>query len=159
MTLDWSCQHHDALTKEALYAILALRTQVFVVEQKCPYLEVDGLDLVGDTHHLMARDGERLVAYLRLLDPVRQGGEVVIGRVVIEASARGAGLGRPLMAQALEACERLWPGMPVYLSAQAHLLGYYGRFGFEPVTEVYLEDDIPHIGMRKAAGAGMTETV
>ncbi len=47
MTLDWSCQHHDALTKEALYAILALRTQVFVVEQKCPYLEVDGLDLVG----------------------------------------------------------------------------------------------------------------
>ncbi len=107
----------------------------------------------------MARDGERLVAYLRLLDPVRQGGEVVIGRVVIEASARGAGLGRPLMAQALEACERLWPGMPVYLSAQAHLQGYYGRFGFEPVTEVYLEDDIPHIGMRKAAGAGMTETV
>ncbi|KIV65683.1 ElaA protein [Pseudomonas sp. FeS53a] len=159
MTLDWSCQHHDALTKEALYAILALRTQVFVVEQKCPYLEVDGLDLVGDTHHLMARDGERLVAYLRLLDPVRQGGEVVIGRVVIEASARGAGLGRPLMVQALEACERLWPGMPVYLSVQAHLQGYYGRFGFEPVTEVYLEDDIPHIGMRKAAGAGMTETV
>lgn len=151
MPIVWSSSHHTELDKHALYDILALRTQVFVVEQKCPYLEVDGLDLVGDSCHLMARDGDALVAYLRLLDPQRNQGDVVIGRVVIAEAARGTGLGHQLMERALEDCQRRWPGLPVYLSAQAHLQKYYGRYGFVPVTEVYLEDDIPHIGMRKAA--------
>ncbi|BCD85548.1 GNAT family N-acetyltransferase [Pseudomonas solani] len=151
MPIVWSSSHHTELDKQALYDILALRTQVFVVEQKCPYLEVDGLDLVGDSCHLMARDGDALVAYLRLLDPQRNQGDVVIGRVVIAEAARGTGLGHQLMERALEDCQRRWPGLPVYLSAQAHLQKYYGRYGFVPVTEVYLEDDIPHIGMRKAA--------
>ncbi|WCD80370.1 GNAT family N-acetyltransferase [Pseudomonas sp. TUM22785] len=150
MPIVWSSSHHTELDKQALYDILALRTQVFVVEQKCPYLEVDGLDLVGDSCHLMARDGDALVAYLRLLDPQRNQGDVVIGRVVIAEAARGTGLGHQLMERALEDCQRRWPGLPVYLSAQAHLQKYYGRYGFVPVTEVYLEDDIPHIGMRKA---------
>ncbi len=78
-------------------------------------------------------------------------GEVVIGRVVIAERARGSGLGHRLMERALVECGQRWPGVPVYLSAQAHLQGYYGRYGFEAVTEVYLEDDIPHIGMRRAA--------
>ncbi|CAN7734898.1 GNAT family N-acetyltransferase [Aquipseudomonas alcaligenes] len=151
MPIVWSSSHHTELDKQALYDILALRTQVFVVEQKCPYLEVDGLDLVGDSCHLMARDGDALVAYLRLLDPQLNQGDVVIGRVVIAEAARGTGLGHQLMERALEDCQRRWPGLPVYLSAQAHLQKYYGRYGFVPVTEVYLEDDIPHIGMRKAA--------
>ncbi|UXY52940.1 GNAT family N-acetyltransferase [Pseudomonas tohonis] len=151
MPITWTCSHHSELDKQALYDILALRTQVFVVEQKCPYLEVDGLDLVGDSCHLMARDGDALVAYLRLLDPQRNQGEVVIGRVVIAEAARGTGLGHQLMERALKDCQRRWPGLPVYLSAQAHLQKYYGRYGFVPVTEVYLEDDIPHVGMRKAA--------
>lgn len=151
MPITWACSHHSELDKQTLYDILALRTQVFVVEQKCPYLEVDGLDLVGDNCHLMARDGDALVAYLRLLDPQHNQGEVVIGRVVIAEAARGTGLGHQLMERALEDCQRRWPGLPVYLSAQAHLQNYYGRYGFVPVTEVYLEDDIPHVGMRKAA--------
>lgn len=79
MTIDWVCKHHTDLGKEQLYAILQLRTEVFVVEQKCAYQEVDGLDLDGDTCHLMAWDNDRLVAYLRLLDPTSQGGDVVIG--------------------------------------------------------------------------------
>lgn len=88
MSLDWTCKHHADLTLKELYALLQLRTEVFVVEQKCPYQEVDGLDLVGDTHHLMAwRDGQ-LLAYLRLLDPVRHEGQVVIGRVVSSSAAR-----------------------------------------------------------------------
>ena len=150
MSLDWTCKHHADLTLKELYALLQLRTEVFVVEQKCPYQEVDGLDLVGDTHHLMAwRDGQ-LLAYLRLLDPVRHEGQVVIGRVVSSSAARGQGLGQQLMERALQAAERLWLDTPVYLSAQAHLQAYYGRYGFVAVTEVYLEDDIPHIGMRRA---------
>lgn len=151
MAISWTCKHHSELDTATLYALLALRTQVFVVEQNCPYLETDGQDLLGDTCHLLARDGDALLGYLRLLDPQRMNGEVVIGRVVIAEQARGSGLGHRLMEQGLVECRRRWPGVPVYLSAQAHLQGYYGRYGFEAVTEVYLEDDIPHIGMRRAA--------
>ncbi|QIH11415.1 MULTISPECIES: GNAT family N-acetyltransferase [unclassified Pseudomonas] len=149
MTVEWVCKHHTDLGKEQLYAILQLRTEVFVVEQKCPYQEVDGRDLEGDTCHLMAWDGDRLVAYLRLLDPISQGGDVVIGRVVIAEQARGQGLGHVLMEQALKQAQWHWPETPIYLSAQAHLQAYYGRYGFSVVGEQYLEDDIPHIGMRR----------
>ncbi|MCU1741273.1 MULTISPECIES: GNAT family N-acetyltransferase [unclassified Pseudomonas] len=150
MTTDWLCKHHGDLSKEQLYSILQLRTEVFVVEQKCPYQEVDGRDLEGDTCHLMGWRDDRLVAYLRLLDPESQGGDVVIGRVVIAPEARGQGLGHALMSEALKQAGKLWPEVPIYLSAQAHLQAYYGRYGFEVVGEVYLEDDIPHIGMRKS---------
>lgn len=151
MTLTWHSKHHSELDKHELYALLALRTRVFVVEQNCPYQEVDGQDLLGDTCHLLAWCGDELVAYLRLLDPSRHDGEVVIGRVVIASEARGSGLGHELMERALQACAERWPGLPVYLSAQAHLQRYYGRYGFSAVTEEYLEDDIPHIGMRRSA--------
>ncbi|AZD38649.1 N-acetyltransferase ElaA [Pseudomonas chlororaphis subsp. aurantiaca] len=150
MTIEWVCKHHTDLGKEQLYAILQLRTEVFVVEQKCAYQEVDGQDLEGDTCHLMAWDDDQLVAYLRLLDPVSQGGDVVIGRVVIAPQARGKGLGHELMEHALKQAQKYWPQTPIYLSAQAHLQGYYGRYGFNVVGEEYLEDDIPHIGMRRS---------
>lgn len=149
MTIEWVCKHHTDLGKEQLYAILQLRTEVFVVEQKCAYQEVDGQDLEGDTCHLMAWDDDRLLAYLRLLDPTSQGGDVVIGRVVIAPPARGRGLGHELMEHALQQAQKHWPQTPIYLSAQAHLQGYYGRYGFKVVGEEYLEDDIPHIGMRR----------
>lgn len=151
MNLHWHCKHHRELSKEELYALLALRTRVFVVEQNCPYLEVDGQDLQGDTCHLLAWHAGELQAYLRLLDPQLQAGDVVIGRVVIAPETRGLGLGHELMEHALRACAERWPQHPLYLSAQAHLRNYYGRYGFLPVTEVYLEDGIPHIGMRRAS--------
>ncbi|KAF0867336.1 GNAT family N-acetyltransferase [Pseudomonas sp. LD120] len=149
MTIEWVCKHHTDLGKEQLYAILQLRTEVFVVEQKCPYQEVDGRDLEGDTCHLMGWDGDRLVAYLRLLDPVSQGGDVVIGRVVIAESSRGNRLGHELMEQGLKQAQRYWPDTPIYLSAQAHLQTYYAHYGFNVAGEPYLEDGIPHIGMRR----------
>ncbi|QKE64833.1 GNAT family N-acetyltransferase [Aquipseudomonas campi] len=149
MPITWFIRHHADLSIHELYALLALRTQVFVVEQNCPYLDVDGQDLLGATCHLLAWQGDVLVAYLRLLDPAKQGGDVVIGRVAVAPEARGMGLGHALMERALRACAERWPGLPIYLSAQAHLQGYYGRYGFAPVGEVYLEDAIPHIGMRR----------
>lgn len=149
MSIEWICKHHTDLSKEHLYAILRLRTEVFVVEQRCAYQEVDGLDLCGDTLHLMGWQGDQLVAYLRLLDPQSHGGDVVIGRVVTAPDARGGGLGHQLLLKGLECAAHCWAGAPVYLSAQAHLQGYYGRHGFEAVGKQYLEDDIPHIGMRK----------
>ena len=150
MTVDWICKHHSDLGKEQLYAILKLRAEVFIVEQQCAYQDVDGQDLEGDTCHLMAWDGNQLVAYLRLLDPELQGGDVVIGRVIIAPHARGAGLGHTLMDQALEQIEERWPQTPIYLSAQTHLQGYYGRYGFVVAGEEYVEDGIPHIGMRRS---------
>ncbi|WP_336356673.1 GNAT family N-acetyltransferase [Pseudomonas granadensis] len=150
MTIEWICKHHSDLGKEQLYALLKLRSEVFVVEQKCAYPDLDGQDLDGDTHHLMGWDNDQLVAYLRLLDPQSQGGDVVIGRVVTAPAGRSKGLGHKMMEQALKQAEKHWPQVPIYLSAQAHLQGYYGRYGFVVAGEEYLEDDIPHIGMRRS---------
>ena len=150
MTVDWVCKHHNDLGKEQLYAILRLRNEVFVVEQKCIYQDIDGQDLLGDTHHLMAWKDDELVAYLRLLDPDTQGGDVVVGRVIVAPAARGTGLGHRLMLEALKQSDDIWPDTPIFLCAQAHLQGYYARYGFLVAGEEYLEDDIPHIGMRRA---------
>lgn len=150
MTIEWICKHHRDLGKEQLYALLKLRSDVFVVEQKCAYPDLDGQDLEGDTHHLMGWEDDQLMAYLRLLDPESQGGDVVIGRVVTAPAGRGKGLGHAMMEQALKQAEKHWPQVPIYLSAQAHLQGYYGQYGFVVVGEEYLEDDIPHIGMRRS---------
>ncbi|MBV4468377.1 GNAT family N-acetyltransferase [Pseudomonas siliginis] len=150
MTIEWICKHHRDLGKEQLYALLKLRSDVFVVEQKCAYPDLDGQDLEGDTHHLMGWEDDQLMAYLRLLDPESQGGDVVIGRVVTAPAGRGKGLGHAMMEQALKQAEKHWPQVPIYLSAQAHLQGYYGQYGFVAVGEEYLEDGIPHIGMRRS---------
>ncbi len=150
MTVDWLCKHHTDLGKEQLYAILRLRCEVFVVEQQCVYQDIDGQDLDWDTHHLMAWKDDELMAYLRLLDPQLQGGDVVIGRVIVAPSARGTGLGHQMMKETLRQIEHIWPDTPIYLSAQAHLQGYYGRYGFVAEGEQYLEDGIPHRGMRRA---------
>ena len=149
MTIEWVCKHHSDLGKEQLYALLKLRSDVFVVEQKCAYPDLDGQDLEGDTYHLMGWEDDQLMAYLRLLDPQSQGGDVVIGRVLTAPAGRGKGLGHEMMEQALKQAEKHWPQVPIYLSAQAHLQGYYGKYGFVVAGEEYLEDDIPHIGMRR----------
>ena len=150
MTTDWLCKHHDDLGKEQLYAILELRSEVFVVEQKCAYLDVDGQDLSGDTLHVMGWQDDKLVAYARLLDPESQGGDVVIGRVIIAPQGRGQKLGHRLLEVALENIEEYWSGQPIFMSAQAHLQSFYEQHGFRAEGETYLEDDIPHIGMRRA---------
>ena len=150
MTIEWICKHHSDLGKEQLYALLKLRSDVFVVEQKCAYPDLDGQDLEGDTHHLMGWEDDQLMAYLRLLDPESQGGDVVIGRVLTAPAGRGKGLGHAMMEQALKQAGKHWPQVPIYLSAQAHLQGYYGKYGFEVAGEEYLEDGIPHIGMRRS---------
>ena len=150
VNIDWVCKHHNDLGKEQLYAVLKLRSEVFVVEQKCAYQDVDGQDLEGDTLHLMGWQDDQLVAYARILDPESQGGDVVIGRVIIAPLARGHHLGHELMSQALKNIEDYWSGIPVYLSAQAHLKGLYAAHGFIVTGKEYLEDDIPHVGMRRS---------
>jgi ElaA protein len=97
----------------------------------------------------MAWQEDKLVAYLRLLDPQSQGGDVVIGRVVTSAQARGLNLEESLLLKGLEAAEHCWPGVPVFLSAQAHLQDFYARHGFAVVSGESLVDGISSIGMRR----------
>ncbi|XBS69852.1 GNAT family N-acetyltransferase [Acerihabitans sp. KWT182] len=144
MDVIWYDWHKSELTVQRLYEILALRNEVFIVEQTCPYLDIDGLDLLGDNRHVAGYQGSDLVAYARILT---DSDSLIIGRVIVSPRARGIKLGNRLMEQALAACVAHWPGRKVHLSAQAHLQQFYGRFGFHVVTDIYYEDNIPHIGM------------
>jgi len=149
---DWTWYTGPELDTTELYALLSLRVRVFVVEQQCPYQELDGHDLHASTHHLSVSSADRrLAATLRLKVPEERERPVSIGRVVIHPEHRGGGLGHELLRAALARIEALWPGRDSSLSAQAHLQGYYGRHGFEPVSNIYLEDDIPHIDMQRVS--------
>jgi ElaA protein len=140
--ITWQWTRFEGLSLQALYELLALRQKVFVLEQG-PYLDADGLD--QQSWHLLGRDeGGELLLYLRVVDPGLKYDEPSIGRVVIDKSLRGTGLGRVMMAEALKRCEQAWPGRANRISAQAHLARFYGEFGFVPVGEPYLEDTIPH---------------
>ena len=146
--MDWLCRRFDELGVQQLYDVLALRSQVFVVEQNCVFLDIDGLDT--KTWHLLGSgDDGALKAYARLIPPGVKAPDALIGRVVTSPTARGGGTGRALMTEAVRQCERLWPGHAITLHAQAHLQGFYAGFGFAPVGEQYMEDGIPHQEMRK----------
>jgi ElaA protein len=133
----------DAAT---LYRILRLRTEVFVVEQECPYSELDGRDLEPAARQLWIERGDTVVATLRLL--VDADGSARIGRVATAASVRGTGLATLLMTAALE----LASGVDVVLDAQTYLQDWYAGLGFLPDGAEYVEDGIPHVPMRRAAG-------
>ncbi|ASV85362.1 MULTISPECIES: GNAT family N-acetyltransferase [Ochrobactrum] len=136
----------DNLTPRALYAMLKLRVDVFVVEQKCPYPEIDGKDY--DAFHLRILDNEELAASLRVLPPESTGKPVKIGRVVVAADYRGYKLGQRLMKEAVEFAHERFPGIAIELGGQSHLQKFYGSFGFVAISEEYLEDGIPHVDMR-----------
>ena len=147
--LHWRVQRFDALSTEALYRILAARVEVFVVEQNCPYPELDGLDSVG-LHVSCYRNenpGAALLAYARILPPGAVFDDVAIGRVLTTEAGRGCGLARLLMRHALEAVEKEFGQVPVRISAQQYLEGFYRSLGFETISDVYLEDGIPHLEM------------
>jgi ElaA protein len=151
--IQWNDLHHSQLTVPQLYALLKLRCEVFVVEQTCPYQDIDGDDLLGENRHILGwRDGE-LVAYARILKSEEEFEPVVIGRVIISPAVRGEKLGYTLMEQTLASCQQNWPQKALYLGAQAHLQPFYAHFGFSPVTDVYDEDGIPHIGMAREANS------
>ena len=144
--MTWEWKLFARLTPSELYDALALRQTVFVVEQRCPYLDADGRD--RNALHLLGRDESGiLVAYLRLLPPGSRFPQASIGRVVVAPTHRGRGLGRQLMVRALEQCGRDYPGEPLALSAQQYLEQFYASLGFVPTGEPYDEDGIPHIDM------------
>jgi ElaA protein len=133
------------LTPQQLYDLLRLRVDVFVVEQKCPYPELDGRDLALTTRHFwLAGDDGRVLATLRLLED--RPGEYRIGRVCTAADARGNGLSGRLM----EAAVAEIGDAPSVLDAQVAVKDFYSRYGYVEAGEEFLEDGIPHITMRRA---------
>ncbi|MXR35959.1 GNAT family N-acetyltransferase [Craterilacuibacter sinensis] len=148
-SLTWHCHGFDGFSIHTLYAALALRDRVFVVEQDSIYGDIDGVD--PDCLHLCAYDGQgRLAAYARLIAPGdKYEGASAIGRVVLEPALRGTGLGKALLAEAVRQCESHWPDSPVMLSAQADKLGFYQTFGFKAVSEPYDDGGILHVTMRR----------
>ncbi|ADP13102.1 putative acetyltransferase [Erwinia sp. Ejp617] len=149
MKIFWQDLHHRDLTTTQLYSLLALRNAVFVVEQRCAYLDIDGEDLTGNNRHILGVAGGRLVACARILAPEHADKSVKIGRVTVAAEARGLQLGNRLMEQAIGSCEKYWRQQAISLSAQAHLRRFYHRLGFSAVSAEYLEDGIPHIDMQR----------
>lgn len=142
-SLRWQWLRFSELGLDDLYDLLALRAQVFVVEQRCAYLDPDGLD--RSAWQLLGRDADgALQAALRVVDPGFKYAEPSIGRVVTAPAWRGRGAGRALMVEGLARCQAAWPGQGIRISAQSHLSPFYGTLGFEAVGEPYLEDDIPH---------------
>lgn len=138
------------LTARESFGIFRLRSEVFVVEQDCVYLDMDDKDAQSIHLGAMLEDaamGKAARAVVRLVPPGISYPEPSIGRVAIDLEARGSGLGVELMERAIRACNRHWPGCAIRISAQQYLVSFYERLGFAQVGEGYLEDGIPHIEM------------
>jgi ElaA protein len=133
------------LSTEELYEILQLRAEIFVVEQNCVYNDLDGFDKLA-IHQFIKKEG-KIIAYSRLLKPGTRFSEFSIGRVVVKQSERGKGLGIELMEAAKNYIIKEFGATKIKLSAQSYLQRFYENLGFEIVTEMYMEDGIPHFGM------------
>jgi ElaA protein len=144
--LNWTCLRFAALSVDALYDALALRAEVFVVEQACIFLDADGAD--RHSAHLLGRDTAGVLqAYLRIVDPGVKYPEPSLGRVITSAAARGTGLGHRLVDEGIARCASAWPGQAIRIGAQARLEAFYASHGFVRDGGDYIEDGIPHCEM------------
>ena len=147
MEIRWTLQQFSELTNSDLYELLKLRSAIFVVEQNCVFPDMDDKDY--SSYHLCGWDNDKLVAYTRLLPPGLAYENCSIGRVVTAASVRRQGVGRILMKKSIEACQQLFSSQDIEIGAQLYLEQFYGSFQFIRDGEVYLEDGIDHIHMRR----------
>ena len=147
--LRWVTKTFAELTVNELYDLLKLRSEVFVVEQKCIFLDIDNND--QKAFHTIGYLGEEVVATTRLFDKnIMYDGYQSIGRVVGSPRHRGLGIGKALMQYSIQECERLFGKGPIKIGAQLYLKKFYGEQGFEQSGDVYLEDEIDHIPMIRA---------
>lgn len=145
MEINWELVFFDRLTPARLYDLMRLRSEVFVVEQNCVYLDADDKD--QQSWHLMGWQGEKLAAYCRLLPPGLSYPSASIGRVVSAPEFRRTGAGRELMRRAIAEVENLFGTRQITIGAQLYLKRFYESLGFRQSGAEYLEDGIPHIPM------------
>ena len=146
-SVDWQIKRFNELSLDQLYQIMALRNEVFVVEQNCPYQDLDNKDQVAV--HVCGFYNEKLVAYSRLFDAGIYFKDPAIGRVIVSMDARSWKIGHDLMHNSIAAVAKIYGSDSITISAQVYLLKFYQQHGFVQVGEEYLEDDIPHIEMQR----------
>lgn len=145
MQINWQLKPFHNLTAAELYQLLRLRSEVFVVEQNCVFLDMDNKD--QDCWHLLGWKSHLLAASTRLVPPGIAYDEMSIGRVVSSPQARGEGIGRLLMVESIDHCYKLFGRNPIRIGAQLYLEKFYSTLGFRTDGEVYLEDGIQHVEM------------
>lgn len=143
--MGWKIKTFEQLTKEELYTILRERLEIFVVEQNCPYSEIDGHDQQA-LHMFKEIDGE-IAAYSRIFASGDYYEEASIGRIIVKKEYRKLGLGKELLNQALQFLRDELKEEKVKIQAQNYLREFYASFGFEPISDVYILDYIPHLDM------------
>lgn len=149
--LEWRLDPFDALSAATLYALLQLRSEVFVVEQHCVFQDMDGAD--AQALHLTGWQHGKLLAYARCFPAGVKYAEASIGRVVTRRCARDAGLGHRLIHQAVQAIHAQWGAQPIRIGAQAHLEAFYRQHGFMAAGPAYVEDGIDHLEMLRQPSA------
>ena len=150
MQIHWNVKKFDELTPQELYEILALRQNVFIIEQNCIYEDLDHYDQKA-THIFAQNQDQKVIAYLRILPPkTKIKNDYSISRVATCQSIRKLGLGKQLMTKALSTLNKSFSNPPIRISAQKYLENFYQEFGFKTISEPYLEDGISHIEMLKA---------
>lgn len=148
----WHCKHFSELSLEEFHEIIRLRISVFIIEQNCPYPELDGKDL--DAYHVFGtNEKNEIVAVSRILKPGVSYEECSIGRVASSGTFRMKGCGILLMQNTIEELEKLFGKTDIRISAQEYLKSFYEKFGFNKVSDSYLEDEIPHIEMLRSIQA------
>ena len=143
--IDWRFAAFDALTSTELYAVLQLRSEVFVVEQACVFQDMDGADPAA--MHLLGTAGGRLVAYARCFAAGLKFKEASIGRLITRSELRGSGAGHVLVRRAIASVTQQWGPQAIRIGAQARLENFYRQHGFKTTGAPYIEDGIPHIEM------------
>ncbi|MBE6054770.1 MAG: GNAT family N-acetyltransferase [Clostridium sartagoforme] len=143
--MNWKIKKFKELSVDELYRIIELRNEVFVVEQECIYQDCDRKDL--EAFHLFYTEGNKVVATLRILNKGVSYEEISIGRVAVDKSYRRKNLGRKAMELALDFIKNTYGESPIRISAQVYIKNFYKSLGFNEVSEVYLEDNIPHVEM------------
>ena len=135
------------LTKEELYNILSLRSEVFIVEQNCAYQDIDQKDQFA--LHVFLKKNNQIIAYTRIFKPNDYFEYSSIGRVVVLKKVRASKIGSQIMSFSIKKIEEIFNETKIKISAQKHLISFYEKLGFKTIGEEYLEDGIPHIAMIK----------
>lgn len=143
--VEWIIKEFNELNIYELYEILKLRNEIFIVEQQCIYQDIDEKD--KNSYHIFSMENNEICSYVRVLKPLTRYKEASIGRVITKKSHRKRGLGKTNLILALDFMKISLKESTVRISAQEHLMDFYGLLGFKKVSESYLEDGIPHIEM------------
>lgn len=146
MELYFKIKSFSELSTTELYQLLALRQEIFVLEQDCPYLDADSKDIQG--HHIFCVHNDKIIACSRILPKeTSYKNYSSIGRICCAKKYRGTKIAHKIIELSIEKLQQLYPEVPIKISAQAPLQAYYEKFGFQAIGENYLEDDIPHQAM------------